>query len=114
MIPLATTTITVLRVTPADLDAEPYNDDTQRLTQVTTGVRAVVDRPQGRQREQVAGGEQVVWDFELVCDMCDLNRLDTVRDDTTGMAYRVTWIWSVADGINDHIEAGLRFVEGEI
>lgn len=111
MIPISTTTITVYMPAPPDLDAEPYsgNDTTASLQVRAGGVRAVIDRPNGR--EQLAGGEQAVWDFELVCDNCDLDRLDTVHDDTTGVDYRVVWLWNLP---GDHMEAGLRLVQGEV
>lgn len=109
MIPLATTTISVLTPAAADLDAEPYSGASERLEQVVTGIRAVIDAPSGR--EQVAGGEQSIWDYELVCDLAPIQRYDTVRDDATGVDYRVVWLW-VAPG--EHIEAGLRLVQGEV
>lgn len=109
MIPLSTTTIAVLRVPPADLDAEPYSgNETSDLQTIARGVAAVIDRPSGR--EQLAGGEQAVWDFELVCDPVPLLRTDSVQDEQTGAVYRVVWLLSYA---GDHVEAGLRIVQGE-
>lgn len=109
MIPFALHSISILRPGAADLDAEPYSGENERQDTVTTGIRAVIDAPSGR--EQIEGGEQSIWDFELVCDICDLQRLDTVRDEATGVDYRVVWIWVAPD---DHIEAGLRLVQGEL
>lgn len=110
MIPLATTTITVFRPIDADLDEEPYSGtETTGLLPSTTGVRAVISSPGGR--EQTAGGEQVIWDFDLVCDLVDLRRTDSVRDDITGILYRVVWFMTYP---GEHVEAGLRLVEGEV
>lgn len=109
MIPLATTTISVLRPPDADMDAEPYaGTEPADLITAAAGVKAVIDYPSGN--TQLAGGEQVVWNFQLVCDPTDLRRLDMVRDETSDMRYRVVWV-QIYPG--DHVEAGLRFVEGE-
>lgn len=110
MIPLSTITITVLRPPTSDADAEPYSGSVPAdWQQIATGVAAVLDRPTGN--EQLAGGEQSVWDFQLVCDPVDLGPLDNVRDDTTGVVYRVVWVMTYA---GDHVEAGLRLVQGDI
>lgn len=109
MIPLATTTIAVLRAPAGDEYAEPYaGAGTATWTRATTGVRAVIGRPSGR--EEVAGGEQSVWDFQLVCDPVELRRLDQVEDESTGVVYRVVWLMAYP-GL---VEAGLRLVEGEV
>lgn len=109
MIPLATTRITVLRAPAADDYAEPYsgNDPADRVV-VASGVRAVVDRPTGR--EQMAGGEQSTVDMSLVCDRCDIGYRDLVRDERTDLVYRV--VWTVDYG--PHIEGGLEFVQGVV
>lgn len=110
MIPLSTTTISVLRVAAADDYAEPYQgDDTARRTVAATGVRAVIDRPTGR--EQLAGGEQAIWDFGLVCDPVDIDYRDTVKDESTGVVYRVVWVMAYP---GEHVEAGLTLVQGEV
>ena len=109
MIPFALHTISILRDTAEDLDAEPYSGAEGRRETVATGIRAVIDAPAGR--EQIGGGEQAISDFELVADVCDLQRLDTVRDEATGTDFRVVWLW-VAPG--EHVEAGLRLVQGEL
>jgi hypothetical protein len=110
MIPISTTTITVLSPPTVDLDAEPYsgNDDTN-LVPTATGVRAVIDR--GRGREVVAGGEQAIWDAELTCDETPIQRTDSVKDEQTGLVYRVVWVLPLR---GYHVEAGLRIVQGDI
>lgn len=109
MIPLATTTITVLRAPAGDDDAEPYSGRTPDEWDEVATVRAVIDPGAGR--EQIAGGEQGISDLDLTCDLVDLNRLDQVRDDSTGITYRVVWLMTYP---GEHIEAGLRLVEGDI
>ncbi len=106
MIPLATTTISVLRVPPGDVYDEPYGTPAAR-TAVSTGTRAVIDR--GRGAERVAGGEQSSLDLTLTADPVDLNHTDQVRDDTTNTIYQVTYVVTYWDS---HLEAGLRVVTG--
>lgn len=108
-IPLATTTITVLRL-PASSDyEEPYAGDTDvQRTATAENVRAVIDRPTGS--AEIAGGQQNVADYGLKCDFVDLTYLDHIRDDTTGRVFRITWFLAYPD----HVEAGIRDVEGEV
>lgn len=111
-LPLSTTTITVLRPAPADLFAEPYaGTNVSGLTEVVTGVRAVIDIPVARDagREVAQGGEQTVTEFRFSCDPCDVANQDYIRDDTTNAVYRVVWHFDFA---GHHIEGGLRVVEG--
>ncbi|MET0415339.1 MAG: hypothetical protein ABW022_04900 [Actinoplanes sp.] len=110
VIPLATTTVTVLRDT--DLDAEPYSGP-PTMSEVASGVRAVISRPTGRNtgQEQLGGGEQAVWDFELVMDLTVIDYRDNVRDDSTGIVYQVVWAHMYH---GDHTEAGLRLVQGDV
>lgn len=106
-IPLATTTITVLRSPAGDVYDEPYGGDVPAdWDTVVTGVRAVIDRAGGR--EQVAGGEQNRVDLALACDPCDVDHLDAIRDDRTGATYRVVWVLNYGP----HIEGGLQIVKG--
>lgn len=109
MIPLATTAITVLRIADPDQYEEPYGgaSPSQRRV-VAEGVRAVLDRPTGR--EQVAGGEQSTVDLSLACDPCDIGYRDVIKDERNGRLYRVVWTLDYGD----HIEGGLRIVQGEV
>lgn len=110
-VPLATTTITVLRAPVADLYAEPYSDTrTADLVEVATKVRAVIDvAPRGAGTEVAAGGEQTVTELRLICDVCNLTNVDYVRDERTGVTYRITWCFEYP---GEHIEGGLKLVEG--
>lgn len=109
MIPLATTTVTVTEPAAVDLYAEPYaGAGAAARTATAVGVRAVIDPAAGRQ--QVAGGEQSIWDFDLVCDPAPMTRLAHVVDESTGVDYDVVWVMAYPD----HVEAGLRLVQGEV
>lgn len=111
-LPLATTTVTVLRPPTSDDYAEPYGGTrTADLVEVESGVRAALDVPVARDagREYRAGGEQTLTEFRFAVDPCDVRNTDYMRDDRTGVLYRVTWVFEFADS---HIEGGLRLVEG--
>lgn len=108
MIPLSTTTISVLRLPDAHGYDEPYAGPVEaNRTVVATGVRAVLDHPSGS--TQVAGGVQAIEDYQLICDATPVGYLDLIRDDATGRVYRITWLMAYPE----HVEAGLRAVEGE-
>lgn len=117
-LPLATTTIAVLRSAPADEYAEPYSGAPERST-VASGVPAVIDTPVGRTagREYVAGGEQTTTELRLLCDRTELSRLDHIRDERTDQVYRLEWFVDFpgsAPGDDGHVEGGLSMVEGLI
>lgn len=108
-IPLSTTKISVLRL-PASSDyEEPYagDNDVQR-TPTAQHIRAVIDRPTGT--AEIAGGQQNVADYGLKCDYVELTYLDHIQDETTGRIFRITWFLAYPD----HVEAGIRDVEGEV
>ncbi|MBM4414904.1 MAG: hypothetical protein FJ035_01235 [Chloroflexi bacterium] len=107
-VPLATTTIAVLRV-PVDATRDPYDAQPAADT-VASGVRAHISSPSGR--EHVAGGSQEVVEFRLACDPVDLRHTDRVQDEQTGSTYEVVWA-RPRQGLGlDHIEAGLKQVSG--
>ncbi len=109
MIPLATTTVTVTEPESDDQWAEPYGDPGGAQRVVTAaGVRAVIGRPSGR--EQRAGGDQSIWDFELVCDLVPVSRLAEITDENTDLTYQVVWVMPYPD----FVQAGLRLVQGEV
>jgi len=106
-VPLATTTITVLRPVAGD----PYEPSETPPATVTTGIRAHISTPNvGNSR--IVGGQQSVVEPRLACDPCDFTFTDLVRDDTTGQVYGVSWVQRRIGLGLDHMEAGLRFVEG--
>lgn len=107
MIPLAITTITVLRHDPDVMLDEPYDGSTPAdRTEVVTGLRAVIDRPHGT--EQAGTAEQSLAGLALCCDPVDLRYTDLVKDDGSGLFYEVVWLLAFPE----HVEAGLKHVEG--
>lgn len=107
MIPLSTTTVTVSEPAAADAYADPYGTPGERVT-TRSGVRAVIDLPTGRQ--DVEAGGQSVWQFELICDPVAISRLARVTDDSAGVDYDVVWVMTYPD----HVEAGLRYIQGVV
>lgn len=107
MIPLSTTTITVLRVASVD----PYEPSTMAPGTVVTGVRAHISVPNVG-ASQIVGGQQSVVEPRLTCDVCDLRHTDEVRDDSTGQTFQVSWVQQRLGLGLDHLEAGLRIVQG--
>lgn len=92
-LPMATTTIDVLRLASADMYADPYANPKavdNRRTVVASGVRAVMSTPSGG--EQQAGGEQSTIIRKFDCDVCDITYLDLIKDNTTGIVYEVQWV----------------------
>jgi len=113
VIPLATTTISVLRLKPGDIYDEPYEGaDAADRDVAASGIRAVIYRPVARVagREQQSGGEQAIGELDLACDPCGLTHLDWVKDETTDVIYQVVYALAYP---GSHEEAGLRLVEGE-
>jgi hypothetical protein len=106
-IPIATTTVSVLR---ADLDnVDPYDPAPTPAT-VASGVRAVISSPAGT--EQVAGGQQEIVNFRLDCDTTDLRHRDQIVDDASGERFDVVWVHDRTGLGLDYTQAGLRQVEG--
>ncbi|MBM3679152.1 MAG: hypothetical protein FJW96_14955 [Actinobacteria bacterium] len=107
-IPLATTTIAVLRV-PADASRDPYDPQPEPET-VASGIRAHISSPSGRER--TAGGSQEVVEFRLACDPTDLRHTDRVQDEQSDAVYEVIWARPRQGHGLDHVEAGLKQVTG--
>lgn len=112
MIPVATTTITVLRRPTLDGDGnviDPY--DAQPAPAVlASNVRAHISTPSGSER--TAGGSETTVQWRLDCDPTDMAHTDQVRDDSTGVVYDVTWVAERRGFGLDHLVADLRRVEG--
>lgn len=107
-IPVATTSIRILRPAGAD---EPY-ETPGTPTVVATGVRAHISTSRGT--ENVAGGSQEIVYFRMSCDPVDLQHQDRVEDEATGLIYNVEWA-RLRRGLGlDHVEAGMKQVEGAI
>lgn len=111
MIPLATTTIAVLRRTASDT-ADPYEAPAAAPKVIARGVRASIYMSGARSDEEVRGGSQEVRELRLSCDPVDLTHTDQVRDERSGDVYDVTWVQR-RSGLNlDHVEAALKTVDG--
>lgn len=109
MIPVATTTISVLRV-PADPLRDP--EDPQPPAEViASGVRAHISTSRGREVVQGQASQEIV-DFRLSCDPTDLDGGDQVKDEATDEVYEVTWARLRRGFGLDHTQAGLKQVSG--
>lgn len=111
MIPVATTTIAVLRV-PADPARDP-EDAQPDAVEVATGIRAHISTSRGREVVEGASTQEIV-DFRLSCDSTDIEKDDQVRDEQTGEVYEVTWARARRGLGLDHTQAGLKQVAGSV
>jgi hypothetical protein len=110
MIPLSTTTITVLRIPQPNEYDEPYDGSGEpERDVVATGVRAVIDYPGGT--IDVEGGQQNVADYGLKCDPVQLAYSDWIKDEFSARVYRIVWYLQFP---GSHVEARLRDTEGEV
>ena len=111
-IPLATTTITVLRV--ANDPARDGYDPVPAAAAVAVGVPAHFSAPGGAGggTERVVGGSQAEIEWSLACDFADLRHSDRVLDENTEREWDVVWaVHRIGLGL-DHTKAGVRMVEG--
>lgn len=112
-IPLATTTISVLRQSEEDLLGEPEfsGDDTSSYNAVASGIRANIGSPGAT--VNTTSGQQVSTGFKFQCDpVIDLDRTDLIKDEKTGIVYTLNWAQlRTGLGIN-HWEGALFIVEG--
>jgi hypothetical protein len=109
VLPLATTTVTVLRPT-AGADADPYATQPAPAT-VASGVRAVVSGRSGGGTE--VGGQEAVVTATLLCDVADLRHTDRITDAATGETWEVVWPSKVTGFGLDHLKAGIRLTRGQ-
>jgi hypothetical protein len=110
VIPLATTSIDVLRGEPVNEYDEPYGDanDPSTWPAVATEIRAVIDHPTGNL--DLGGGQQNVVNYHLTSDPVELQHTDRIFEPSTGRTFRIVWYLAYPE----HVEAGLRDVEGEV
>lgn len=107
-IPIQTTTISVIRPNAAD---EPYETPGATST-IASGIRAHISTSRGDEAD--VGGDQEVVIFRLSCDPTDVAHRDQIRDEATGDVYEVEWARLRRGFGLDHVEAGLRQVEGVV
>jgi hypothetical protein len=110
VIPLSTTRIDVLRGTESSGYEEPYSggSDPAGWDRVAENIRAVIDHPTGNL--DLGGGQQNVMNYVLSADPVELRHTDRIYDQTSQRTFRITWFMAYPD----HVEAGLRDVEGEV
>lgn len=114
MIPVATTTIRVLRQVPAPEPYEAAEDDhgdPVAPTVIAAGVRAQISTSKGAES---SSGTQEIVDFRLSCDPVELDHDDRVEDERTNLVYEVTWARQRFGLGLDHTEAGLRQITGVV
>ena len=109
-IPLATTTISVLRV-PGAATTDPWDAPGAAQT-VASGVRAVIGRPRGNEGGDL--GTQEVVDLVLTCDPTDIEHTDRIQDEQSLEIYEAVWVQQRQgpNAILEHTSAGLRRVTG--
>jgi len=90
---------------------DPY-DTPPGPTVVSSGIRAHISTPRGRER--TAGGSQEVVEFRLTCDPVDLRHTDQVQDEQTSALYEVTWARTREGFGLDQTQAGLKQVSGVV
>jgi len=100
LITTATTTIAVLSIT----QAEPY--EAAVPTTVSTGTRAVIGAPTGRESTVTGSAENI--DAVLHCDPVTLGHAQVVRDERTLDEWQVLWVQRRVGLGLDHTRAGLR------
>lgn len=110
MIPIATTTIAVLRVT-ADPTYDGFDSASATPATVASGVRAVIGEPSGSETVQGNASQEDVT-YRLDADPVSLLDTDQVRDEVTGDTYDVVWARARGGFGLSHTVAGLRQVRG--
>lgn len=111
-IPLATTTITVIRREMTDMEDlyDPADYPSPEWTTIVAGVRAVISPPTAN--PQLTAGTRLTWSASLRSDPCDLQENDHLIDANDGTEWTVLWAREFdAIGLN-HMEASLRMVQG--
>jgi hypothetical protein len=107
LIPLATTTISVLVL---DGDTDPYENPS--LTTVASGVKAHFSSPRGSDR--FIGGDQEIIDMRLDCDVCAFPFTAIVVDESNNDQWKTVWVRPRIGLGLDHIEAGVQRVQGMV
>jgi hypothetical protein len=109
-VPIATTTVTVLRPDELAATDDPYDDADEEPTEIATGVRANIAIADGREELAGRAGREAV-SFRLRCDVADITNGDLIVDETTGEQYAVVWSRQRVTGLGlDHVVADLEQV----
>lgn len=104
-IPYATTTIRVWRPDP---DTEPYEEPLPPVM-VAENIRAHISTSSGRDHPL---GDVEVVQYRLSADPVDIEHRDQVEDERTGEVFDVVWVRRRVGLGMDHVQAGLRRVDG--
>lgn len=105
MIPIATTTVTVIERTST---SDPYEAPSE--TTIATGVRAVIGSPAGVDFR--VGGDKVVIDAAAQLDPCEVSRTCILVDEQTSERWTVAWVQARFGLGVDHVRTGLVAVTG--
>lgn len=105
MLPLATTTVTVVEQATS---GDPY--ETATSTTVATGVRAVIGSPTGVDAR--VGGDQEVVEAAGELDGTYATRTCRLVDEHTGDVWQVVWVRNRVGLGLDHQRVGLVAVQG--
>lgn len=111
-IPVATTTISVLRA-PRSLPVDDFDaPSVGEFDTVATGVRATLGATTG---VKVSGnGTRQELTVRFGCDPTTLGFTDKVLDESTGVTYDVVWAHARTGLGIDHVEGELVLVTGEL
>lgn len=107
MLPLATTTVSVLE-RPDTVD--PYEDTGDDWTPIHTGVAAHISDPSGTER--AIGGQQSEINAVLLADTTAIAHTHRILDESTGDIYLIEWVRQRQGLALDHTKAGLIVFEG--
>lgn len=112
-IPLSSTTVTITRQT-SPTDAWP--DDPPVYDQVAAGVRAHFTGMRISGTESGDGNVRMELNVRVLTDPTDLQHLDRVTDETTGVVWEVAWVLDRRGDLFglDCMHAGVRRVEAEV
>ena len=101
-----TTTVTIVR---PDASGDPYEAAT--TITVATGVRAHISAPSGNDLA-IGGDKEVISAVAYLPAGTTVTRADQITDDQTGDTYTVAWSHARRGLGLDHVQLGLRAVEG--
>lgn len=108
MLAFAKDSITITR-TVEDETIDGYDPNPPTPAQVATGVRATIGAPSAQ--ANLVGGDRIVTNAQMVCDLCDIQAADTVTDQN-GVVWTVLTAVPQIGFAMDHIAVALRLVEG--
>ena len=109
-IPVASTQIMVSRNSDLARDIDEYEATPPPPQEIVRDVRAVISLPSGSNR--LTGGDRIVYNARLTCDVCDLQPMDLVTDQNSGDVWTCMWVRTFGLFGLKHQVAQLRQVSG--